>query len=47
MVGLAESAILEKVCNAVLENLRIDAVDRDFPKSVDDFHNKLQKMECE
>ena len=50
MVGLAESAVCKiviEVCNAILENLWMDAVDRDFPKSVDDSHNKLQEMECE
>ena len=50
MVGLAESAVCKiviEVCNAIFENLWMDAVDRDFPKSVDDSHNKLQEMECE
>ena len=50
MVGLAESAVCKiviEVCNAILENLWMDAVDRDFAKSVDDSHNKLQEMECE
>ena len=31
----------------MLENLWTDAVVRHFPKSVDDFRNKLQEMECE
>ena len=35
------------MCSAILENLWTDAVDRHFPNSVDDFHNKLQEMECE
>ena len=50
MAGLAESTVCKivmKVCNAIIENLSTDAVDRHFPKSVDDFRNKLQKMECE
>ena len=51
MVGLAKSTVCKidiEVCNAILENLWTDdAVDRYFPKSVDDFLNKLQEMECE
>ena len=51
MVGLAKSTVRKidiEVCNAILENLWTDdAVDRYFPKSVDDFLNKLQEMECE
>ena len=50
MAGIAESTVCKivmKVCNAIIENLSTDAVDRYFPKSVDDFRNKLQKMECE
>ena len=35
------------VCNAILENHWTDPVNRHFPKSVDDFHNKLHEMECE
>ena len=31
----------------MLENLWTDAVVRLFPKSVDDFRNKLQEMKCE
>ena len=50
MVGLAESTVSKiaiEVCNAILENLWTDAVDKHFPKSVDDFRNKHQEMECE
>ena len=50
MAGLAESTVCKiviEVCNAIIENLWADAVDRHFPKSVDDFRNKLQEMECE
>ena len=49
MAGLTESIvckIVTEVRNAILENLWTYAVDRHFPKSVDDFHNKLQEMEC-
>ena len=50
MAGLAESSfckIVMEVCNAIIENLWTDAVDSHFPKSVDDFCNKPQEMECE
>ena len=50
MVGLAESTVCKiviEVYNAILENLLTNAVDRHFPKSLDDFRNKLQEMECE
>ena len=50
MVGLAESTVCKiviEVCNAILENLWTYAVNRHFPKSVDDFCNKLQEMACE
>ena len=50
MAGLAESTVCKiviEVCNAIIEKLWTDPVDRHFPKSVDDFRNKLQEMECE
>ena len=50
MAGLAESTVWKiviEVCNAIIEKLWTDPVDRHFPKSVDDFRNKLQEMECE
>ena len=46
--GLAEPIVCKiviEVCNAILENLWTDAADRHFPKSVDDFRNKLQEMD--
>ena len=49
-VGLAESTvckIIKEVCNVNVENPWTNAVDRHFPKSVDDFRNKLQVMESE
>ena len=49
MTGLTESIVYKiviEVRNAILENFWTYAVDRHFPKSVDDFHNKLQEMEC-
>ena len=36
-----------EVCNAIIENFWTDAVDSHFPKSVNDFCNKPQEMECE
>ena len=50
MVGFAESTVCKiviDVCNAVLENLWTNTVDKHFSKSVDDFRNKFQEMECE
>ena len=52
MAGLqfAKSSVCKiviEVCNAIIENLWTDAVDKHFPKSVDYFCNKLQEMECE
>ena len=50
MVGLAESRVCKiviELCYAILENLWTDAVERHFPKSVDDFRANLQEMECE
>ena len=50
MTGLAGSTVCKivmEVCNAIIENLWTDAGDKHFPKSVDDFSNKLQEMECE
>ena len=50
MAGLAESTVCKiatEVCNAIIENLWTDTVDKHFSKSVDDFRNKLQEMECE
>ena len=50
MVGFAESTVCKiviDVCNAILENLWTNAVDTHFSKSVDDFRNTLQEMECE
>ena len=50
MVVFAESTVCKiiiEVCNTVLENLWTNSVDRHSPKSVDNFRNKLQKMECE
>ena len=49
MVGLSESTVCKifiEVYNAML-NFWKDAVDSHFPKSVDDFWKKLQKIECE
>ena len=49
MVGLAESTVCKiviEVCNAILENLWTDAVERHFPKPVDNFRNKFRKW-CE
>ena len=49
MAELAESTVCKiaiEMCSAIIENLWTDAVDRHFSKSVDDFHNKLQEMEC-
>ena len=46
MAGLAESTVCKiviEVCNAIIENLWADAVDRHFPKSVDDFATSFRK----
>ena len=44
MVGLAESTVCQivvEVCKAIVEELWSEAVDRHFPKSDEDFKEKL------
>ena len=46
-LDLQNPQIVIDACNAIIENLWTDALGRHFPKSADDFRNKLQEMECE
>ena len=43
MVGLAEPIVCQRfeVCKAIVEELWLEAVDRHFPKSDEDFKEKL------
>ena len=43
MVGLAELIVCQRfeVCKAIVEELWLEAVDRHFPKSDEDFKEKL------
>ena len=50
MVGLAESTvcqILVEVCKAIVEELWSEVVDRHFPKSDEDFKEKLLDVDAE
>ena len=50
MVGLAESTVCQivvEVCKAIVEELWSEAVGRHFPKSDEDFKEKLLDMDAE